>query len=126
MQDPFSGFHDNIIIRFVENEMVKNDYLFNNTDYCGKECRSKAGKTGFSSFLRTAGLSAEFGWGESRIAFEGAAETENIGIAAFDRHLADRQVGMLDQFAGMVKAEPMYKFPKRNAVKLTPDLQSEM
>ena len=84
------------------------------------------GKPFFSSCLRAVGLSAEFGRGESRIAFEGSAETENIGIAAFDRHLADRQVGMLDQFAGMVKAELMEKFSKRNAVKLTPDLQSEM
>ena len=84
------------------------------------------GKTVFSSRLRTVGLSAEFGRGESGIALEGAAETENIGIAAFDRHLADRQIGMLDQFAGMVKAELMEKFSKRNAVKLTPDLQSEM
>ena len=126
MQDPFSGFHENIIIRFAENEMVKNDYLFNKTDYCEKECRGRAGEAGFSSCLRPVGLSAEFGRGESGIALEGAAETENIGITAFDRHLADRQVGMLDQFAGMVKAELMEKFSKRNAVKLTPDLQSEM
>ena len=126
MQDPFSGFHENIIIRFVENEMVKNDYLFNNTDCHGRKCRDRAGETCFSSRLRAVGLSAEFGRREAGIALEGAAETENIGITAFDRHLADRQVGMLDQFAGMVKAELMEKFSKRNAVKLTPDLQSEM
>ena len=76
------------------------------------------GKPFFSGCLRSVGLSAEFGRGEAGIALEGAAETENIGITAFDRHLADRQIGMLDQFAGMVKAEPMEKFPKRNAVKL--------
>ena len=65
------------------------------------------GKPFFSSRLRTVGLSAEFGRGKSRVSLEGAAETENIGIAAFDRHLADRQIGMLDQFAGMMAAEPM-------------------
>ena len=106
--------------------MVKNDYLFNNTDYCGRDGRGRAGKTGFSTCFGTVGLSAEFGRGEAGIAFEGSAETENIGITAFDRHLADRQVGMLDQFAGMVKAELMEKFSKRNAVKLTPDLQSAL
>ena len=84
------------------------------------------GKPVFSTCFGPVGLSAEFGRGEAGIALEGAAETENIGIAAFDRHLADRQIGMLDQFAGMVKAELMEKFSKRNAVKLTPDLQSEM
>ena len=126
MQDPFSGSHENIIIRFAENEMVKNDYLFNNTDYRGWDAAAEQGEADFSSRLRTVGLSAEFGRGESGIAFEGAAETENIGIAAFDRHLADRQIGMLDQFAGMVAAEPMEKLSERNAVELTPDLQAEM
>ena len=84
------------------------------------------GKPFFSSCLRSVGLSAEFGRREAGIALEGAAETENIGITAFDRHLADRQVGMLDQFAGMETAQTMEEFAERNAVELTPDLQTEM
>ena len=44
----------------------------------------------FSSRFGAVGLSAEFGRGKSRVALEGAAETVNIGIAAFDRHLTDR------------------------------------
>ena len=69
---------------------------------------------------------AEFGRGKTGIALEGAAETVNIGISAPDRNLTDRQIGVFDKFAGMETAQTMQKFAERNAVKLTPDLQTEM
>ena len=69
---------------------------------------------------------AEFGRGKTGIALEGAAETVNIGISAPDRDLTDRQIGVFDEFAGMETAQTMEEFAERNAVELTPDLQTEM
>ena len=84
------------------------------------------GKMFFQTTLLFPVFPAEFGRGKTGITLECAAETVNIRISAPDCNLTDRKIGVFDKFAGMETAQPMQKFAERNAVELTPDLQTEM